>query len=181
MSAYFRVFPWLSDARPGEPGHPLYVSPRQGAGRVDNPEHYLTLYASDAPAGAVAEAFGNHAIWTDQLLEGPPGLPGSRRALAAVTAPTEILDLDDPTALLERGLRPSQIVTRELAISQAWALGIYREGRWGGVRWWSRHDAAWSAAGIWDRGGIEVDTVEELSADHSVLVEAAEALGRPWR
>ena len=74
---------------------------------MDNPEHYRVLYASDSAAGAVAEAFGNHAVWTEQLFRGRPALPGSRTCLARIdTRGLRALDLDDPRALVERDLRP---------------------------------------------------------------------------
>ncbi len=139
------------------------------------------MYASDSSVGAVGEAFGNHALWTPQLLAGPPGLADSTRALATLTVSAEVLDLDDPAVLLERGLRPSEVVIRDLTRTQAWALRMFGERRWGGVRWWSRHDARWSAAGIWDRDGIDVENVAGLTLDHPAVIEAAEVLSRPWQ
>jgi hypothetical protein len=41
------------------PRHALYVSPRQTAGRLDNPDRYPVLYAAENPVAAVAEAFGS--------------------------------------------------------------------------------------------------------------------------
>src|SRR5680860_1751191 len=103
----FRVLPWIETASEDEPGHPLYVHTPQGSGRVDNPEHYTVLYASDDPVGAIGEAFGNMAIWTPGLLEGPPLFSSSRRALITYAAgDTETLDLDDPESLVERQLKP---------------------------------------------------------------------------
>lgn len=177
----YRVFPWVSRARAGEPGGPLYVSPVQGAGRIDNPERYATLYASDSPAGAVAEAFGNHAIWTPQLLAGPLGVPTSTRALAAFDAGgIDLLDLDDPRELVERRLRPSEVVSRDRARTQAWALRVYEEGRFAGVRWWSRLDPRWGAVGAWDLRSLRVLGVTPLTPEHPALREAASALNRPW-
>lgn len=148
---------------------------------MDNPEHYLTLYASDAASGAVAEAFGNHAIWTPEILSGRPDLPGSVRALASLELErARTLDLDEPRELAERALRPSIVVSRDRETTQAWALGIWRERRWTGIRWWSRHDSRWGALGIWAVGRLRVTDVTALRADHPALVEAREALARPW-
>lgn len=176
----FRVFPWIETARRGEPGHPLYVSPLQGAGRLDNPEHYRVLYASDSEAGAVGEAFGNHSVWTRHLLAGPPSLPGSRRGLATIAAgSSRILDLDDARRLVERSLRPSAIVTRDRAVTQRWALFAFREKRWAGIRCWSAWDSRWGAHGLWELRGVRVVEVIPLTAEHPALVEAAAMLARP--
>ncbi|MGH2755128.1 MAG: RES family NAD+ phosphorylase [Actinomycetota bacterium] len=176
-----RVFPYLEDAKKGEPGHPLYVPATQGSGRVSNPEHYLVLYASDDPSGAVGEAFGNHALWTPALLEGPPLLAGSRRALATYEVEAEVLDLDDPVALVDREIRPSRVVTRDRSVTQAWALDIFREDRWAGVRWWSYHRPEWGSFGMWDVSGYTAVDIEPLEATSEALTEAARLLNRPWR
>jgi hypothetical protein len=160
----------------------LHVSPVQGAGRLDNPERYLVLYAADSAAGAVAEAFGNHGIWTDQLFSGRPNLPGSCTALAEIDADgARFLDLDDPRTLLERGLRPSMVVTRDRAVTQAWALRAFEEKRWAGARWWSYYDPRWGSYGIWNARTLRARSVGPLHRDHPAVVEARSALGRPWR
>ena len=181
-SRLYRVFPWVEGASPGEPGHPLYVSGPQGHGRVDNPEEYLTLYACDEPDGAVGEAFGNHAVWTPDLLEGPPALPDSRRALAVIDAKAvEVVDLDDPAALSERTLRPSQVVTRNRPVTQRWALSIFHEARWGGVRWWSYHDPEWGSFGLWDVGRLRVVEVRPLGDEVDDVRAVADRMCRVWR
>jgi hypothetical protein len=176
----YRVLPWLDDAREGQPGHPLYIPTPQGAGRVDNPEHYLILYASDVPAGAVGEAFGNHSVWTPELLEGPPLMQGSRRALATYEGDSEALDLDDPAALVERGLKPSRVVTRDRSVTQSWALDVFQERRWDGVRWWSFHHPEWGSFGLWNVTSLTVADVQPLERDSAALTEAARSLNRPW-
>ncbi len=168
-------------AQPGERGHALHVSAIQGAGRVDNPAHYRVLYASDSPAGAVAEAFGNHGTWTDQLFAGRPDLPGSRTALTEIVArDLSALDLDDARALLERDLRPSRVATRDRSVTQGWALAVFRERRWGGVRWWSYYDSSVGAYGIWDPKKLRVRTVRALDREHPAVVQATALLARPW-
>jgi hypothetical protein len=178
----YRVLPWLAGARAGAAGHPLHRASRQGAGRVDNPEHYAVLYVSDAAAGAVAEAFGNHAVWTPMLLLGRPDLPGSVRALATFdVARIETLDLDDARRLVERELRPSAVVARDRAVTQSWALRVYREKRWAGIRWWSHYDSRWGSFGFWDVSRLKLVDIVPLAPEHSALAEAASALSRPWR
>jgi hypothetical protein len=177
----YRVFPWVAGARRGSAGHPLYTPPVQGAGRVDNPGSYRTLYASDSPVGAVAEAFGNHAVWTAQLLRGRPDIPGSVRAIAELDAqPAEVVDLDDAHELVRRGLRPSAVVTRDREITQRWALSIFEEKRFAGVRWWSYYDPRWGSYGIWESQAIRNLEVTPLTPDHPALHEAARILARPW-
>jgi len=95
---------------------------------------------------AVGEAFGDLAGWEASMFE-TPFLPGGSRALAVLWLPDDlrILDLDDPRALLERALRPTQIVERNLAVTQSWAHAIWDERdphdaaalRWQAVQWWS--------------------------------------------
>jgi len=63
----FRVFLYLARAANKAPGGALYL-PHQGAGRIDNPSVYSVLYASDAAAGALAEALaafpsGHQRFW----------------------------------------------------------------------------------------------------------------------
>jgi len=107
----YRVFPFLSEARPGAPGGALYV-PSQGGSRLDNPDLYSVFYASDAEAGALAEAFGRFPEWTPSILDGSPSLPGSSRAIAhyRLDDTAVICDLDDPAQLIALGLRPSDVV-----------------------------------------------------------------------
>lgn len=179
---FYRVFPWVQGTRAGDRGHALHVPPVQGAGRVDNPERYRVLYVSDSPVGAVAEAFGNHGIWTDHLFSGRPELPGSRTALAEIEARAlRTLDLDDPRALLDRRLRPSSVVTRSRATTQAWALRVFEEKRWGAVRWWSHYDPSWGSFGIWDVRRLRARSVAGLDRDHPAIREAAAVLARPLR
>ena len=149
---------------------------------MDNPAHYRVLYASDSPVGAVAEVFGNHGIWTERLLEGRPELPGSRTALAELVArDLPALDLDDPRALVARGLRPSRVVTRDRSVTQAWALDVFRERRFAGVRWWSYYDAGVGSYGIWDQRRLRVRTVAPLDREHPAVAAAATFLSRPWK
>lgn len=175
------MFPWVETAEPRDPGHPLYVSGPQGHGRVDNPEHYVTLYACDDPDGAIGEAFGNHAVWTPDLFQGTPTLPGSVRALATIDAQdVDVVDLDDPAALIERALRPSQVVTRDRAVTQVWSLAIFREGRWDGVRWWSYHNPSWGSFGLWDLTRLRVLDVKALAGEVDRVRDVAATMCRPW-
>lgn len=179
----WRVLPYLRGARPEKPGHPLFVPNRQGAGRADNPEHYLTLYAADSPDGAVAEAFGDLSRWTSGMLRGSPSLPDSTRALVQLTPtkPLSVCDLDDAKQLVTLHLRPSQVVTRDRRTTQGWALRIHQSGRYGGVRWWSYRDPSWGSVALWNHDGLAVTSVDVLTMEHAALQRAAEVLNRPLR
>ena len=176
----YRVLPFRPEAADGRPGHPLFVPSTQGAGRADSPGAYTVLYLSDAPAGAAAEAFGAIPLWTETMFEKPALLNG-RRALAAYELRDEapVLDLDDAKALQRLGLRPSDVVTRDREVTQAWALQAFKNKRWIGVRWWSYYDPRWYSYGLWDRRQLTVTGVEPLSLDHPAVVEAATVLRRP--
>ena len=153
----------------------------QGAGRIDNPEHYRVLYLSDAPEGAIAEAFGNLDAWSDAMFE-VPSLPGARRALGTYELPEgRLLDLDDARALLERGLRPSDVVTRDRGVTHRWALRIFGEETWAGVRWWSYYDPAWGSCGVWDQTDLTVGEVTTLDRSMPTVVSAAAVIHRTWR
>lgn len=175
----YRVFPWLAAAEERAPGHALFVPRPQGAGRVDNPGRYETLYLSSDPAGAVAEAFGNLRRWTPRMLLAP-ALPGSVKALGTYELPDDapIFDLDDARALAGLGLRPSQVVTRAREVTQAWALAIFEQRRWIGVRWWSYYEPRWYSYGLWDLGEVTVEAVVPLSLDDPAVTETANVLNR---
>jgi hypothetical protein len=176
---FFRVLPDLASAAPDEPGGPLYLPP-QGGGRIDNPRAYAVLYLSDSPAGAVAEAFGRFPEWTAAILEGPPVLPGSRRSLARYTLKSSdaVCNLDAPKQLIALGLRPSDVVSRDYAVSRAWARRIYDQKKWIGVRWWSYYSPKWPSYGLWDLRGLRFEEVTPLRLDHPALIEAINTITR---
>lgn len=179
MTLLYRVLPYLPLTKPHQPGGALFL-PGQGGGRIDNPEAYSVLYASDAPAGAVAEAFGRFPEWSSAMLEGSPSLPGSARALARYRLPTQapVCDLDDPARLLDLSLRPSDIVTRDYHRSRAWARRIHARGEWSGVRWWSYYDPQWSSFGLWDIRNLAVEEVAVLRISDPAIREAARVISR---
>jgi hypothetical protein len=178
----YRVFPYLAQARPGEPGHPLYIPP-QGGGRLDNPDLYAVLYASSAEAGAVAESFGRFPEWKPAILEGSPALPGSSRAIGHYRLPDAVrtCDLDDPVQLGALGLRPSDVVSRDYARTRAWARRIFADGGWAGIRWWSYYDPRWTSFGVWETGALSLVDVRVLRLDDGALAEAARTIARPIR
>lgn len=183
----FRVFPYLAGAHVGEPGHPQYLHPAQGAGRLDNPREYQCWYLSAEASGAAGEVFGDLARWSDGMF-GFPALPGARRTLGTYEIPddTPLVDLDDAQNLLDRGLRPTQVIGSNRPVTQAWALRIFNERahggtrKWNGVRWWSYHRPQWRIFGLWEIEPRCVDT-GALDVGHPAIVDAARTLVRPLR
>ena len=179
MPALYRVFPFLAEAAPTDPGGPLHIPP-QRAGRLDNPGLYAVFYASEAEAGAIAEALGRFPEWTPAILEGSPSLPGSVRAVARYRLPDTAMlcDLDDPQRLVSLGLRPSEIVSRDYTRTREWVRGIYERRAWAGVRWWSYYDPRWFSAGVWDTRGLAVEDVRVLSLADAALAQAGRVIAR---
>lgn len=180
MSAFFRCGYFVPSAAAGEMGHPLYVPSRQGRGRVDDPLHeYRVLYVADAPEAAVAEAFGDFAVWTPVLFDPPPLLPDAERAVFEYEMAPSVCDLDDPKTLLEFGLRPSQVVSRDRDLTQRWARQIYDTGAYSGVSWWSYRDPRWASYGLWrydDARPVAVTLLTSLG--HPFIRAAADVLLR---
>jgi hypothetical protein len=180
----YRVFGYLASAAEGESGNPEYLFRPQGRGRVDNPKHYDVWYLSRDASGAVGEVLGDFSEWTDDVFE-TPYLPGGRRALGIYSIPdgTPTVDLDDANNLLDRGLRPTQIIARNRPVTQGWALKIFQEQnsdgsrKWDGVSWWSYHRPEWQVYGLWIKPQIQ--TVEELTLSHSAVRDAGRLLARP--
>ncbi len=153
-------------------------------GRLDNPADYDCWYlAADAP-GAVGETFGDLDVWTSGMFSFP-ALAGADRALGTYKIPdaTPILDLDDARNLLDRGLRPTQVIERNRPATQGWALRIFNERtrtgsrKWNGVRWWSYHRPQWRIYGLWELTP-ECVAVDALALDHPAVVDAARVLSK---
>lgn len=180
----YRVFPYLSTAAAGEPGHPLYEHRPQRIGRIDHPDYHV-WYVGRRPEVAAGEAFGNLSVWEPSMFD-VPFLPEGRRALAVLQLPDDLrlLDLDDPRVLVELSLRPTQIVTRNLAVTQEWGHRIWQESdphdaaqsRWQAVQWWSYHHPPWEVLASWERP--ELVRVDPLHLEHDAVVEAAHGLNR---
>jgi hypothetical protein len=158
----------------------LFIPP-QGDGRLDNPIAYQVLYASDSPAGACAEVFNRgkyRTQWSRDMLRPLPGNPDAKRSIAwyEIDDSITVANLDDPRELLSRGLRPSDVVTRDYARTQNWALKIFNASDADGIRWWSYHDSRWGSFGLWSTDAISAFGADRLEIDHPAIREAAEVL-----
>lgn len=186
MIQLYRVIPWIADAGRGEPGHPLYVdTSRQGAGRADNPRHYQALYVSEAGPGAVGESFGDLSLWSEEMFV-VPWLPGAVRSLVTFEADPSpaVLDLDDPSVLVARGIRPTEVVGRDRERTREIALSVWLENRWEGLRWWSWWRPSWRNQVLWAPLNepapwpLSVAAVEPLHLRHPAVLVAADVLRR---
>lgn len=107
---------------------------------------------------------------------------GRPLALAAFddAALERIVDLDDPSELLARGLRPSVVATHNRLVTRLIAEDIFGEGAHG-IGWWSTLESSWAnvtlfaerAAGLLELTGEP----ETLTVGHPSVRAAAEVLG----
>ena len=180
----YRVAPYLATVRDSAlSGHPEYLHRPQGNGRVDNPRLYDVWYLSLTEAGAVGEVFASHPEWNDEVFDFKK-LPGARFALHTFSIPDNcrIIDLDDAQYLADRGLRPTQIVSLNRTVTQAWAENLFHEQAasgpaWDGARWWSRLHPDWPVVGLWRTKPTFVRT-STLALTHPAVVDAAQTLNR---
>lgn len=175
----YRIFPYRPSSRKDEPGHPLYVHPGQGKGRWDNPDRYLAWYMANEPTSAVGEVFANLATWRDEMFAFPQ-IRGAQRALGVYRLADDLpyVDLDDAQTLVERKMRPSQVIVRNRPYTQGKALEIYQEKRWNGIRWWSFHRPHWRIWCLWDIEPV-CEEVQHLDVTHAAVRDAASALAKP--
>lgn len=175
----YRVLPYLTTASPSEPGHPLYVHPDQGRGRWDNPEVYRAIYVARSPSGAIGEAFAGLSMWSGAMLPFP-SVPGSVRALVVYGFDEEahpLLDLDDARMLLERSLRPTDVVIRNRPRTQGIARTVHSEERWAGMSWWSMHRPQWTLCVLWMPNVLSVERVEAIPG-HPALFDSSRLLAK---
>jgi hypothetical protein len=179
----YRVIPHLPAGGAGQPGHPLYEHRPQRGGRIDHPDYHV-WYLSRLAEAACGETFGNLVRWEPSMLEFPQ-LPGARRALGIYELPDHlrVLDLDEPAQLVRLGLRPTQVVTRNLTVTRTWGHRIWSETdphtgdhAWQAVSWWSYHRPVRTVLASWLRPKLV--GVEPLRLDHPAIIDAAKALQR---
>jgi hypothetical protein len=93
---------------------------------------------------------------------------------------TRVMDLDDPAALVDAGLRPSEVATRTRSVTQSYALRLFDEhpGLYG-LRWWSTVEASLFNLTLFDRAQPQLEIVEvtPLTIGGFAVREAAELLG----
>jgi hypothetical protein len=179
----WRLLPWQPDVPATAPGGALWF-PRelQGAGRHDNPDRYGCLYVGETPVSVVAEGLasfrGAPALTSGMLVRAQVRLALARLELSGGDG--RLLDLDDPPALTDAGLRPSEVATRVRAVTQSQALRLFEGHPRGlGIRWWSTIESSLINLTLFDRARerLEVIDVTVLAPEDQVVREAAELLG----
>lgn len=177
----YRLHPWDPGAGDTDPGGSLFVPrPLQGRGRHDDPSRYGAFYASRSPVSVVAELlrfYRRQEISADDLSES--GQPYAIAAFEERPLPG-LLDLDDPRVLVDRGLQPSGVATRDRESTQAIAIMAFEEGLLG-LEWWSTIEASWINVTLFAERALDrlalAGAPEPLRVDHPVVREAAEAVG----
>jgi len=179
----YRLFPHAPGARSHDEWGPLHVARAyQGWGRHDNPDAYGALYLSREPAAAVAERL--RRLLGRELSEARLHPGGRTLALAEIDESElgPLPDLDDPAELLERGLRPSMVASRERDRTQPIALAAFEEGH-DGLAWWSTVEASWTNVTLFAERALPKLSLaadpQPLSMEHPAVAEAVEALGLP--
>jgi hypothetical protein len=178
----YRVFPARAGASRSEEGGALYVPRvRQGSGRHDNPDQYGALYAARSPESAIAERVqGFRGHW---LTEADLRLADGRRwALGAIDDERlpPLVDLDDPSQLVRRRLRPSMVATRDRRTTREIARAVFAEGV-PGFSWWSTLESSWTNITLFAEVAIPdlelAGDPEPLSLGFPALRSAADVLG----
>lgn len=94
---------------------------------------------------------------------------------------SRLVDLDDPSELEGRRLRPSRVATRRRDVTQALARDIFeRENDACGLRWWSTLESSWINVTLFAEraaAGLVAKRTEVLAVDSPSVTEAREALG----
>lgn len=178
----FRVFDWDGATAGRGDGGPLFVArDRQGAGRHDAPALYGAWYCSRDAVAAVAESI---QAWRGHQLDDRDfvRLDGRHKALVELELDERlvVVDLDDPTELARRRLRPSRVATRHRSVTQATAMGIFKAGA-AGLAWWSTLDADWGHVTLFFERAVRSAAVAvppvRLSTVLAPVRDAADALG----
>lgn len=95
-----------------------------------------------------------------------------------------LMDLDDPSGLIDAELRPSEVATSIRATTQSHALRLFdAHPELMGLRWWSTIEASLINLTLFDRivSGLAVIDVVSLALSHPTVREAAELLGLAGR
>ena len=176
-----RCFAWDERARATQADGPLWF-PRvyQGDGRHDNPDVYGCLYLADREVSCVVEQLARFR--GRKLLGGALRRRGLPLALAALELPddAELVDLDDPAVLTGHELRPSQVATRDRAVTQPQARALHEaHPDAAGLRWWSVYEALWANVTLFDQAAplLRLVRVRHLELDDGALAAAADHLG----
>jgi hypothetical protein len=180
---FWRIFPWDSGAKPGAQFSPEFIPTGQGSGRFDLEDSPPVLDLAESPAHAIAEKLqryrGRQIGWPELRESGHPlslvevimNLPESAR----------IVDLCDPAALTRHGCRPDELMSRDIARTQAASLRLHESGLCG-FKVWSALTGDWHSTFLFvDRllpaRHLSFATPLRIDFDMAPFREAAELLG----
>lgn len=177
----WRVYPAGNAAERAEGGPLWFPRQYQGDGRHDNPDLYGALYLTTMALTAVVEVLAPFR-GTGPLEPGLLRRMGRSLALAEIELADRvtIIDLDEPSTLVDEGLRPSQVATHRREITQAQAASLFRRHtEAGGLGWWSTQEATWAERTLFDRAALQLEVVSitPLDMDMAAVIEAAAFLG----
>lgn len=178
----WRVFPFDVDAPAGKPFSASCVPAGQGAGRFDVPHLTPVWYLGESPAHAVAEVIQglrNQTLDANDLVR-------FRKPLALVEAELSsppvgkhangIADLCDPRVLSEFKIRPDNLASSSISVTQPLAERLYEAGLTG-LKWWSSLFGDWHTTILFDRrlgrGQLRFLTPEPLTLRSEAVLEAA--------
>lgn len=92
------------------------------------------------------------------------------------------MDVDDARFLLDRGLRPTDVVGRARARTRVLAADLFTEGA-SGIRFWSYHRCEWTNVVLFqppvEPASLTVVDVEEMTLHLPCVQAASEMLCRP--
>ncbi len=189
---FWRVFPWDASAQPGDPFTPQYVLPAgvQTGGRFDLPDTSTLYLALEEPAHALAEVLqslrGKRMIRSGHLRRKERGRPGRFHPLAVVETwiPASLFDtfpdLGDPQNLVDLGIRPDDLSSRDRLVTQRISQRLHEEHGLAGFRWWSAFGGQWHVALLYldriDPMAIHYEDPDPLHLAHPVVWAAAAEL-----
>lgn len=180
----YRCYPRVPGARRGKPGHWAFVPAPQLHGRWDNSDLYESWYFSRSQVGAIAESFYNKRTWIPEVFLTPAGVPRAIAEFSFTGKP--LLDLDDAETLVMLGVKPSEVVVKDLGTTQQIARDIFTQSQdeRSGISWWSSQMPSESSVLLWgsDRQppeGLKLVGIQPLSVEHPAVIEAANMLYRP--
>ena len=107
-------------------------------------------------------------------------LPRSHWAVItyALGGDREIFKMDDASNLHKLKLRPSRVVTLDRAVTQSWALKVFKSGQSAGISWWSYYNPDWACVGLWDLSKLKTTHIDALGLDNTWVDEASRATNK---
>ena len=163
----YRVFDWDNSKKhySNNPGSPVYIPrDKQGRGRHDIPQIDGIFYCSLSSHSAMAEQlydFMNIKI-NDSIFNLSNGWT---QALAEIEMEDNIklADLNDSKLLVKYDIKPSEIITSDIEITQRIAK-LFHEEKYDGIKWFSSIESCWTNVSLF------------ASRTHGILKKSVKAI-----